>query len=1489
MYTRVPDKSAAAQNKNLQNSSSRQKPLVKQPNYMEIIQRLKRLPNSLTQQDINILQKTIGNQAVIKLLTDIKKIPPKNSQPGQDKETTPGTQDKQQDTGSKTVEKTGEQSDSGDLNTRLTEASGPVEQKVENQEAKEKAAPVTAEKSNAETVLNKSDVGSNTGTVLSKSDAGSSTGKQVSLKESEQAKESSLQQNKEPLQTKLENKGKESKPASLKEEKAAEGGKPAENKNVVKTADNGAEAAADKNTATANKDAQAKQEAVSPVEPYPAPAGSEKAGKAEDPANSEKAQKQAAKAPAVKISGEDPLKILNQLGSIPPTEAVNAFSQAAAVSDGAFEKQRARTQAVMPEIPTPTGLPGKKEQSRPTANKVKEIKHNEPAAFKSEKTVGKAHEGVPGDIKLSSDPEADADDVMAEARQYSKNVPSIGMTGEVDPNQMEGFKSEAEQNVLSAKQAELIQTNQDFGENGIAPKEDTTRLKAAKPISPVIPLGLEINRTAPIPPDVASIANPQLSSELKTFMQGKENEYQQGKAQFDTGVSNAKQNANEQIESRKTQAKETQLKEQASAKAEVEGYRKQWRTEVNTAASEYDKEAGTEAEKKKKEVGQIKEEKEGQVKKTMSQAEKDADRECKTAKKEAEEKKEEGEKERKKNILEKAWDWARDKVEKAVDFVKKAVSFVFDKLRQAVKTIFEKAKQAALGLIEQGRKLIVGAIKGLGNVLKGLVKKVFARFPGISKKICGFIDNAVNKAAKIVNAAADKLKKGVTTVLDIMAKTVDGMFTGIQKLYKTVMSGIKKFLSMDFKKVFNAVLEGAQIAAEIAAAVATGGGSVVAQIVTWLTTTLPQLLKQVGSVLNTVNTIRSIKLSDVKQILSIAGIGSFLVKGLFGQLRGLPQEPKEEEEKEPAAGREEKGLIKVLHALTKVLNVLKGVYDKIAGGLNKILGVINIVAKPWFENFSAIYAGVVTVIEKVGNPAQALSEGAEKLKEAVGEFFVKIKTKVKEISGSIKEKVTLLGQPAQLIKTIANKAVDMVLNFIITHPPSALIKAVFKGIEAIAGKSIVELIRQYIPYADKILDKIAGSGPVQGIMKPLEGPVKTVGGMIDQVTDQTTGMVDSAEKTTLSSMGSGAKLMTAMGIGGQSKNESKAGDKETGQAQGDSKGGSKSEGGGDFFGTVRSGIHNNLMTLGLINLKKLGMQILAAGAAKISGAIRKMLTPKVKFKLGNETHELWVEQDKTRNSVMMASPKGTEVEENSEASRILAESGELRDKLEKTKKKQNESQANANLQDLAQGMQAAGQGESEVDSKEDDKPKPMDRVIKVPPFNVKAKFKELKEEYERQVKGQEDGLNRLTIGEFLKNREFYVRRLEEQKLEGKKNPSGRDPKGNTEQQRIRDEAFEDKFNEYLDDGIEPEEAREKANKWIKTQAALHDPDQIAGGNPENVIGMGNARINFSIGSQWKTRADVLENGVNKYITDKNLPDKDFKKVLLNVKLSCGGI
>ena len=235
----------------------------------------------------------------------------------------------------------------------------------------------------------------------------------------------------------------------------------------------------------------------------------------------------------------------------------------------------------------------------------------------------------------------------------------------------------------------------------------------------------------------------------------------------------------------------------------------------------------------------------------------------------------------------------------------------------------------------------------------------------------------------------------------------------------------------------------------------------------------------------------------------------------------------------------------------------------------------------------------------------------------------------------------LLGNPAQLMKILANKAIDMVLNFIITNPPSALLKAVFKGIEAIAGKSLVELIRLYIPFADKLFDKIAASGPVQSIMKPLEGPVNSVGGMIEQVTDQAAGVVDNAEQSAMSSMGNGSKLLSGFAgssgsQSGQAGNAGTAGDGKGQEKKGGQEGG-KSQGGGDFLSLLKSGVHTRLMTFGPMNIRKLGARVIAAGAAKVTGVIKKMLTPKVKFKLGAEEHELWVEKGKNRNVVMMAS------------------------------------------------------------------------------------------------------------------------------------------------------------------------------------------------------------------------------------------------------------
>ncbi|MEB6548559.1 polymorphic toxin type 15 domain-containing protein [Heyndrickxia sporothermodurans] len=80
-----------------------------------------------------------------------------------------------------------------------------------------------------------------------------------------------------------------------------------------------------------------------------------------------------------------------------------------------------------------------------------------------------------------------------------------------------------------------------------------------------------------------------------------------------------------------------------------------------------------------------------------------------------------------------------------------------------------------------------------------------------------------------------------------------------------------------------------------------------------------------------------------------------------------------------------------------------------------------------------------------------------------------------------------------------------------------------------------------------------------------------------------------------------------------------------------------------------------------------------------------------------------------------------------------------------------------------------------------------------------------------------------------------------------------------------------------------EEAEIKANSWLKTQAALHNPDQIAGGNPLNIGGMGDKRINSSIGSQWKYRIDIVDEQIGELA--KLMTPEQRKNTYLNVKLT----
>lgn len=52
-------------------------------------------------------------------------------------------------------------------------------------------------------------------------------------------------------------------------------------------------------------------------------------------------------------------------------------------------------------------------------------------------------------------------------------------------------------------------------------------------------------------------------------------------------------------------------------------------------------------------------------------------------------------------------------------------------------------------------------------------------------------------------------------------------------------------------------------------------------------------------------------------------------------------------------------------------------------------------------------------------------------------------------------------------------------------------------------------------------------------------------------------------------------------------------------------------------------------------------------------------------------------------------------------------------------------------------------------------------------------------------------------------------------------------------------------------GLSRADATKQASEWLETKAALHNPDQIAGGRANIIGGLGDKRVNSSIGSQWK--------------------------------------
>jgi len=138
-------------------------------------------------------------------------------------------------------------------------------------------------------------------------------------------------------------------------------------------------------------------------------------------------------------------------------------------------------------------------------------------------------------------------------------------------------------------------------------------------------------------------------------------------------------------------------------------------------------------------------------------------------------------------------------------------------------------------------------------------------------------------------------------------------------------------------------------------------------------------------------------------------------------------------------------------------------------------------------------------------------------------------------------------------------------------------------------------------------------------------------------------------------------------------------------------------------------------------------------------------------------------------------------------------------------------------------------------------------------------------EFERQLKGQQDGLNRLTVKEFLEN---------------VANPVKRDPSVARKARRELQKDLEERIQEELSSVMSPAKAKKEAIKQAKetmaTIAALHNPDLRAGGR-DVISDFGDRQVNSTIGPQWKSKIDAMKNAAERVASDND-------SAFMNVKL-----
>ncbi|MBE6730431.1 MAG: hypothetical protein E7564_01935 [Ruminococcaceae bacterium] len=154
------------------------------------------------------------------------------------------------------------------------------------------------------------------------------------------------------------------------------------------------------------------------------------------------------------------------------------------------------------------------------------------------------------------------------------------------------------------------------------------------------------------------------------------------------------------------------------------------------------------------------------------------------------------------------------------------------------------------------------------------------------------------------------------------------------------------------------------------------------------------------------------------------------------------------------------------------------------------------------------------------------------------------------------------------------------------------------------------------------------------------------------------------------------------------------------------------------------------------------------------------------------------------------------------------------------------------------------------------------------PYNPDASYDN--EEFIGQAQMQEDGLNQMTVAEYLDNYENY-------------RENGRSPEGTQMQEQYRDGLVVSNAYDMMeaDPSLSAEEAERLAAEELRGGAALHNPDQVAGGDPTEIHAYGSGSANSALGSMWgHGRADDMYEQIKEQT--KGMTREEMENTHLNV-------